>query len=81
MKNKQIIAIFIISLAIILSGCAKQEEQVVEKVLEETQLAEDIKEEVIETTKPVIEKKEELKIFNPDLTYPGAYNGPLYATS
>lgn len=30
---------------------------------------------------PVVEKKEEFQIFNPQLTYEGAYNGPLYGTS
>ena len=29
----------------------------------------------------VVPKKEEFKIFNPVLTYDGAYNGPLYGTS
>lgn len=28
-----------------------------------------------------VEKKEEFKIFNPAITYQGAYNGPLYGTS
>jgi len=42
--------------------------------------------EVVEETPEVIEPspepvKGEFQIFNPRLTYPGAYNGPLYATS
>ena len=34
-----------------------------------------------EKPEPVAEKKEEFRIFNPVLTYDGAYNGPLYGTS
>jgi len=41
-----------------------------------------IKEEpAIAEPEPVAEKKETFQIFNPALTYEGAYNGPLYATS
>ncbi len=32
-------------------------------------------------SKQEVEKDEAFQIFNPILTYPGAYNGPLYATS
>ena len=53
--------------------------------VQETQPAEEIKEEpIIEekpASEPVVEKKEEFQIFNPILTYEGAYNGPLYGTS
>ncbi|MBI2208625.1 amidohydrolase family protein [Candidatus Woesearchaeota archaeon] len=41
-----------------------------------------IKEEpTIAEPEPVVEKKEEFQIFDPVLTYEGAYNGPLYGTS
>src|SRR3989338_3164110 len=36
---------------------------------------------IIAELEPVVEKKEEFQIFNPVLTYEGAYNGPLYGTS
>ena len=51
------------------------------------QPAEEIKEEptteepAITIPEPVAEEKEEFQIFNPVLTYEGAYNGPLYGTS
>src|SRR3989338_595490 len=55
---------------------------------EEIEEATEIKEEPIIKDEPVIaepervvEKKEEFQIFNPVLTYDGAYNGPLYGTS
>lgn len=42
----------------------------------------DIKEvPVIVEKEQIVEKKEEFQIFNPVLTYDGAYNGPLYGTS
>src|SRR3989338_9955226 len=49
--------------------------------MQEPQSAEEIKEEPIMKEEPVVEKKEEFQIFDPVLTYDGAYNGPLYCTS
>src|SRR3989338_5918574 len=49
--------------------------------MQEPQSAEEIKEEPIMKEEPVVEKKEEFQIFDPVLTYDGAYNGPLYGTS
>lgn len=53
---------------------------------QETQPVEETKEKPITKeesiiAEPVAEKKEEFQIFNPQLTYEGAYNGPLYGTS
>src|SRR3989338_10080576 len=55
-----------------------QEPQTVEETKEEQTIAE---EPIIAELEPVVEKKEEFQIFNPVLTYEGAYNGPLYGTS
>src|SRR3989338_4522670 len=61
---------------------AAQETVGVPETIQEQQPSEEIKEEpVIEEPEPVAEKKEEFQIFNPVLTYEGAYNGPLYGTS
>ncbi|PIN73262.1 hypothetical protein COV20_03460 [Candidatus Woesearchaeota archaeon CG10_big_fil_rev_8_21_14_0_10_45_16] len=38
-----------------------------------------VSEPVIEEPQPVVQQS--FKVFNPRLTYPGAYNGPLYGTS
>src|SRR3989338_10209400 len=69
----------------------KVPEPVVEDVQQEPepvqeQQVEEIKEEPIIDEEPVAEsksvvKKEEFQIFDPVLTYDGAYNGPLYGTS
>src|SRR3989344_3050085 len=55
-----------------------QEPQTVEETKEEQTIKE---EPIIEEPEPVVEKKEGFQIFNPALTYDGAYNGPLYGTS
>src|SRR3989344_5194467 len=76
-------------LLFILFGCATQEateEQIVREPqpVEEVELAEENVTEfdeqlAVETEpEPVVE---EFQIFNPVLTYDGAYNGPLYGTS
>lgn len=63
-----------------------QKEAVAEPV-QESQPTEEIKEEpIIEesaiiVSDPVVEEKNKFQIFNPVLTYDGAYNGPLYGTS
>ncbi len=36
---------------------------------------------VIANPKPVVAENKKFQVFNPTLKYPGAYNGPLYATS
>lgn len=64
----------------------QQEEVPKPEPVQEPQPAEEIKEEpTIEkpeiVEQPVAENKEEFQIFNPQLTYEGAYNGPLYGTS
>ncbi|MBI2668106.1 hypothetical protein HYX17_05060 [Candidatus Woesearchaeota archaeon] len=46
-----------------------------ELLIEEPKIIEEVKEE----SEPTIEEK--FQIFNPVLTYPGVYNGPLYGTS
>lgn len=56
------------------------------ELAQEPQPIEEIKEEPTINEKsaipePIAEKKEEFQIFNPVLTYEGAYNGPLYGTS
>src|SRR3990167_8996256 len=53
-----------------------QEPQPVEKIKEEPTINEESA-----IPESVAEKKEEFQIFNPVLTYDGAYNGPLYGTS
>lgn len=63
-----------------------QQEAVAEpEPVQEPQPAEEIKEESITKEEPVIAAPEpvaeEFQIFNPALTYDGAYNGPLYGTS
>ena len=55
-----------------------QEPQSVDKIKEEPITKE---EPVIAEPEPVVEKKEEFQMFDPVLTYDGAYNGPLYGTS
>ena len=67
---------FIIGLVVIMffiSGCSQS---VPEQQLIETEA--NLQENIIEEQEPVEEKFE---IFNPVLTYPNAYNGPLYGTS
>src|SRR3989344_4239621 len=67
---------FIIGLVMIMffiSGCSQS---VPEQQLIETEA--NLQENIIEEQEPVEEKFE---IFNPVLTYPNAYNGPLYGTS
>src|SRR3989338_1196854 len=63
-------------------------QKTVEAPVQEPQPVEEIQEEPITKEEPIIaepgtvaEKKEEFQIFNPVLTYEGAYNGPLYGTS
>src|SRR3989338_1164575 len=53
-----------------------QEPQPVEKIKEGPTINEESA-----IPESVVEKKEEFQIFNPVLTYDGAYNGPLYGTS
>ncbi len=90
MKNE--IMITIIFLVILINGCAPQApvEKTVEPVVDvQPEVAEEpasppsevVEEEpaVKEEIKPVAVP--EFKIFNPVLTYDGAYNGPLYGTS
>ncbi len=67
---------------------AEEVPKAVEKPVQESPPTEEIKEEPIKKEEPVVaepepaaEKKEEFQIFNPVLTYEGAYNGPLYGTS
>ena len=61
---------------------AAQETVGVPETIQEQQPSEEIKEEpLIAEPEPVAEKKEEFQIFNPILTYDGAYNGHLYGTS
>ena len=70
-----------LAILIILYGCgapASEVTEVQEKNIESENKT--IVEEVI-VNETVIEKKEELQIFEPVLKYPGSYNGPLYATS
>ncbi len=55
-----------------------QEQQPAKEIIEKPIIAE---EPVIAELEPVAEKKEEFQIFDPVLTYDGAYNGPLYGTS
>jgi hypothetical protein len=55
----------------------KSAEEVKEPAIEEPL----IKEPVIAKPEPIAKEKEKFHIFNPKLTYDGAYNGPLYGTS
>ena len=57
-------------------------EQPIEIIEPQTQRAAgEILPEIEEKPEPVAEEKEEFQVFNPVLTYDGAYNGPLYGTS
>ncbi len=80
--TKKIFLIALLALTLLLSyGCATQELSI-EKVSEpaqEIQPVQEIKKEPMIKEYPVAEEK--FKIFNPVLTYDGAYNGPLYGTS
>src|SRR3989344_1913995 len=85
--KKVMFLIFFIS-TFLLYGCATQElPKTIEPVVET--IPEPVEETQPEEVKPVEEVKEEPKIetpaekelFEPSLTYPGVYNGPLYATS
>ena len=93
MRKESVIFIFL--LALFIFGCAEPYpnevvdvgEQPIEPRAAEQKIVEDTL--IIEVTttlqKPIVvpEKTDEtkFKIFNPRLTYPGAYNGPLYGTS
>src|SRR3989338_8567411 len=84
MKRGTIALIFIF--IVFISGCAIQEvpgEKIAEPVIENIQ-QETITEQEFQPvgeTKEVQVVEEKFEIFNPDLTYDGAYNGPLYGTS
>ena len=67
---------------------AAQETSEAPETIPEGQLAEEIKEEPMIKEEPaitepelVVKKEGQFQIFNPVLTYDGAYNGPLYGTS
>lgn len=84
--------VFLIVLILFISGCVQTttlpETQIEEPQIEETRedmqpdIPENIKEKVEELviSEPAVEENK-FQIFNPILTYKGAYNGPLYATS
>jgi len=58
---------------------AVQEQSTEPEITEETpEMAE---EPITEIPAPIAEEEPGYEIFNPSLTYPGAYNGPLYGTS
>lgn len=71
---------FFFLLLIFILGCTQQElpqpQPVPEQIIEPPPVIEKVPEQVIEEP-----QKEKFKIIQPTLTYPGAYNGPLYATS
>lgn len=76
--NKLLFGVGII--IVFIMGCTT-EQNIQEPIIENIPESEEdliVEEPVIE---PEIVKKEEFQIFNPVLTYSGAYNGPLYATS
>ena len=67
---------------------ASQEAAEEPEPMQESQPAEEIKKEqtiaqepIIAEPEPAAEEEPKYEIFNPSLTYPGAYNGPLYGTS
>ncbi|MBI4154221.1 hypothetical protein HY501_02710 [Candidatus Woesearchaeota archaeon] len=86
--------IFLIALSIVVSGCStplpnemQAEEPIIAEQSEpiatipiEPELPEEIPN-LTESAEGEIMEGEEIKLFDPTLTYPGAYNGPLYATS
>ena len=88
MKKELILSISVMLLLILISGCAVQPE--VESAPEtqpeagtdETreEKAEADEQQKVEEPKPS-EGEQKFQIFNPQLTYPNAYNGPLYGTS
>ncbi|MEK6869328.1 MAG: amidohydrolase family protein [Nanoarchaeota archaeon] len=94
MIKKEVFFILIIFL-IAIYGCtapviddSKDAQEKVKQTGVQDQPAEEIKEEpvikqepVIAEPEPVAEKKEEFQLIYPQLTYEGAYNGPLYGTS
>src|SRR3989344_9044636 len=90
MKKEAYFSGFLLYLAFIVVGCSVpeapeiavqdvQQETAGEPPLQEIQPAEEMKEEP--AAAPVAEEEPVYEIFNPSLTYPGAYNGPLYGTS
>ncbi len=67
-------------------GVVKESADNVENAKDVTGVKEDVKKDEIkigDEVKQTAEEKEAMnfKIFQPKLTYPGAYNGPLYGTS
>lgn len=92
MKTELYLWGFLLFSAFIIFGCATPEAPA-ENPAQESPPAEEIKE-INEGTpipdeqpiaeekpEPAVEDKKEFQIFNPVLTYVGAYNGPLYGTS
>src|SRR3989344_9094886 len=79
MKKEAVLFLFII----LISGCAKSDSNFIE--IEENIQVENIEapviEEIIEETTTTLPVKEEFQLIYPELTYEGAYNGPLYGTS
>ena len=91
---KKQVMVFLVILVVFSYGCVKSSSEINEEVQEEPeqvevqepmaepQPAEEIiKEPAVAESEPAIEKEEEFQIFDPALTYDGAYNGPLYGTS
>src|SRR3989344_9401745 len=82
---KKLVIVFLLFISILAYGCSTEEP--VEQIT--TPLAEDVQEFVTDDSleqesvsaepEPVVE--EEFQIIHPQLTYEGAYNGPLYGTS
>src|SRR3989338_11414732 len=88
--------ILLLALLILASGCATQEkamekmpeaagedapqESAEETALEPQPVEEAKVEPVIAEPVLIAEEKKEFQIFDPGLTYDGAYNGPLYGT-
>lgn len=94
MKKEGYLLGFLLFSALIIFGCGAQEvakEKVTEPIIEDVPVVAEEIEEAAETEgETIIEEPisvepepvvEEFQIFNPVLTYEGAYNGPLYATS
>ena len=89
--KKMFLILFIIFLSTLIYGCVQ--EAVKEPIVAEngdttqklppteaTPVVKEVVEEVV-PVEPVVEKTEQFEMFEPVLTYDGAYNGPLYGTS
>lgn len=88
MVMKKMMMIVLMVLTLVILGCTaplpetaeEVQQEVVDEGVEENVPEELINEEPVTEAETIVEEKG-FQLFNPQLTYPDAYNGPLYGTS